>query len=774
MKITRILILFWIGMTAIAVAQEELTYIDLIKKLADLEGLAVLPVPGEKCAQWSSYDRASRYDAETNKYIDWDANDDHNGIIRSEGETTVIAEMEGPGCIRRIWLALAGEGHVKIYLDGETEPTIDLSFDGYFNCQNPPFIYPSLVHKTAKGLNCYVPIPYQKSCRITADDGWGEYYHFTYTSYPNGTIVPTFKRNLSSEEITALEAVDDFLNKNLGVDPAGKRKGEVTESNSISIPPGTSMTIADIKGKRAITALKINPSLEGNIDDINKALRELVLRITWDKEESPSVWVPLGDFFGTAPGINKYKSLPLGMTDEGFYSYWYMPFAKRALVELVNDGRSERSVEFSLTHAPLSRPVKQLGRFHAKWHRDALLPAEPEREVDWTILKTQGRGRYCGVMLQVWNPRGGWWGEGDEKFFVDGEKFPSTFGTGSEDFFGYAWCCPMLFQNAFHNQTFNGGDNCGHISVNRWQIADNVPFETAFEGAIEKYYPNETPTFYTSTIYWYLEPGGLDPYEPVALEKRSGYYFQPPDTPTGLGAEYDENTGRVTLNWKANTGGFADIDHYLVNRIIQNDTTGNIKLNPGFEEPDDNATFPPHWGYYPYEANVNPQLTDKNPLQGGSCVSMEHSDGDWGMIYSRIYPPEGSRICDVLIRGFVKTENVAGGKGALVALNYRDLPGSGLYGTYDYTRFEDYGSIGANGFAYAVCLFGQAGDKVTGKAWYDDVTVTIFSRVGQTTESTFVDTDITPGTTYYYSVRAVDMNDLTSEPAFIKVDVTTH
>ena len=69
------------------------------------------------------------------------------------------------------------------------------------------------------------------------------------------------------------------------------------------------------------------------------------------------------------------------------------------------------------------------------------------------MLKTEGRGRFCGVMLHVWNPRGGWWGEGDEKFFVDGEKFPSTFGTGSEDYFGYAWCHPGLFQRPFHAQT---------------------------------------------------------------------------------------------------------------------------------------------------------------------------------------------------------------------------------------------------------------------------------------------------------------------------------
>ena len=104
--------------------------------------------------------------------------------------------------------------------------------------------------------------------------------------------------------------------------------------------------------------------------------------------------------------------------------------------------RRQRSVSFEVTSAPLSQPIGTLGRFHAKWHRDAFLPRESERAIDWPFLKTEGAGRFVGLMLHVWNPRGAWWGEGDEKFFVDGEKFPSTIGTGSEDYFGYAWCCP--------------------------------------------------------------------------------------------------------------------------------------------------------------------------------------------------------------------------------------------------------------------------------------------------------------------------------------------
>ncbi len=525
MKRVLLAMAFSIALAGSALSAEELSYLDLIAKLTDMEELAVLPVPGETCTQWSSYDRASRYDAPTGKYVRWDANGDGNGIIRTEGDLLVIAEMEGPGCIWRIWSAQAGGGHVKIYLDGATEPAVDLPFIGYFNRKNAPFVHPSFVHTTAKGLNCYVPIPYQKSCKIVAEKGWGRYYHFTYETFPDGTVVPTFTRDLSNEETMALRSAGEFLGSRLGADPAGKRSGEATITRRYSIPARGTVVVADLKGERAITAIKVRTNW-ASTKDVSQALRELMLRIAWDGETSPSVSVPLGDFFGTAPGINKYRSLPLGMTDDGFYCYWYMPFAESALVELVNDGEKARSVEFSVTHAPLSRPAAELGRFHAKWHRDAFLPAEPERKIDWTMLKTNGTGRYCGVMLHVWNPRGRWWGEGDEKFFVDGEKFPSTIGTGSEDYFGYAWCSPDLFQNAYHNQTISMG-NRGHISVNRWHIADNVPFQNSFEGAIEKYFPNNRPTLYDCTVYWYLAPGGTDPYGPAALEDRTGYYIQP-------------------------------------------------------------------------------------------------------------------------------------------------------------------------------------------------------------------------------------------------------
>jgi hypothetical protein len=517
-----ILTLGLLGASALA-SEQILTYEDLAARLTSMERLATLPGPDENCMQWSSYDRASVYDKATDKYVAWDANGDGDGYIRKEGDQIVMAEMNGPGCIWRIWSAAPKDGHVRIFLDGATQPVVDLPFIGYFDGKNEPFTRSALVHTVAMGWNNYTPIPFQKSCKVVADKNWGQYFHFTYGTFPPGTVVPTFKRTLSSSELGALDRANDILT-HPGSDPAGPRADADTVSKSLTLAGGAKTTI-NLHGQRAITGIRAKVKLPPSSNDKN-ALRELSIRIRWDNEPYPSVWAPFGDFFGTAAGAHVYQSLPLGLTADGWwYSYWYMPFAKAAELQFANDGTEDREITFEITHAPISGDLSKMARFHAKWHRDALLPADPARQIDWTMLQTKGSGRFCGVMLHVWNPKGGWWGEGDEKFFVDGEKFPSTFGTGSEDYFGYAWCNPTLFENAYHNQTISM-NNKGHVSVNRWHITDNIPFHTSFEGDIEKYYPNTRPTVYASTVFWYLAPGGSDPYMARPMSERVGYWTE--------------------------------------------------------------------------------------------------------------------------------------------------------------------------------------------------------------------------------------------------------
>jgi hypothetical protein len=510
-----------------ASAADTLTYKELVHRLYDLDHLAVPPAAGEFGALASSYDRASKYDAATDKYINWGANGDGGGIIRKEGDLSVLAEIKGPGVIWRTWSATADtkeKGHVKIYLDGDAAPVLDMPFISYFDHTFAPFTRPNLVYKTAaNGYDNFTPIPFLKSCKIVAEKGWGNYYHFNYTTFPEGTVVPTFKLPLSDEDSAALDAADKVMGQ-CGQDPAGTRAGAETKTAAVTVSAGDKATVAKLSGEGAITALKVKFDLPADKEAQKNFLRQLVVSIKWDGNKEPAVWSPIGDFFGDAVIPAKYQSLPTGILEDGtYYAYWYMPYASGAHIEVQNDSDHSVVMNWEVTHAPLTQPVGSLLRFHAKWHRDPPTPMRPDRKPDWPLLETDGAGRYVGTQLHIWNPRGNWWGEGDEKWFVDGEKFPSSFGTGSEDYFGFAWSSGHTFNQALHGQPVNE-NNSGHVSVHRWHIADNIPFHKTFEGIIEKYNPNERPTLYAAVAFWYLTPDGNDPYGPVPVSERIGYW----------------------------------------------------------------------------------------------------------------------------------------------------------------------------------------------------------------------------------------------------------
>ena len=528
----------WLEPPHHSVKAETYSYADLVGRLTDLKALACPPSAGEKASLASSYDRKSQYDGSRDKYIHWGANGDSDGIIRMEGDIAVMADIQGPGCIWRIWSARPMAGHVKIYLDRSTTPAVDLPFAGYFNGRQEPFNRPALVYTTkAEGYNNYTPIPFQKSCKIVAERGWGDCYHFNYSQFPVNTVVPTFRLPISAADAAALNRANHVLTHS-GQNPNPVSSTDEVVSPQILAAPGKTTTVYDISGSGAITGLRVKFNLPGDIAAQRTLLRQVALRMNWDNQSDPAVWSPLGDFFGSPAAAISFDSLPAGLGKDGYwYSYWYMPFGTHATVSIDNDGATALPMEWEITRAKLPQEDVGLLRFHAKWHRDAFLPERADRSPDWTLLTTQGKGRFVGTQLHLYNARGEWWGEGDEKFFVDGEKFPSTFGTGSEDYFGYAWGNPDMFAKPFHGQPYKDADiskfRCptrdgGHVSNFRWHISDNIPFQTSFEGALEKYITNERWTFYATVAYWYLDPTGIDPYPVVPVSERIGYCVRPP------------------------------------------------------------------------------------------------------------------------------------------------------------------------------------------------------------------------------------------------------
>src|ERR1035438_3281624 len=231
-------------------AQEVRDYSWFLHRITDLDGLPVLE-PGARCAQQSSYDRHSKYDAATDKYIDWDANGDSGWYIREEGDEAVMAEINGPGVIWRIWSANP-QGRLRIYLDGAEKPSFEWDFNDLFSGKIEPFRRP-LAWQRGNGRaasDSYLPIPFAKSCKVTAPllpdkNGKlvkpGQYYHVQYHTYAPETKVVPLHLPLSVDETTLLTHVCDTLSKP-GVDPQPAEGVQGNVQPDATLPPGAEVT----------------------------------------------------------------------------------------------------------------------------------------------------------------------------------------------------------------------------------------------------------------------------------------------------------------------------------------------------------------------------------------------------------------------------------------------------------------------------------------------------------------------------------------------------
>jgi len=471
--------------------------------MTDLASLAEFPSPAYTCKQFSSYDRAAKSPTEN-----WFANGDCGQYLRTETnegrQEFVMMDTDGPGAIVRIWSANPA-GTLRLYLDGTAKPVLEAPMDALLGGKFPGLPRP-IAGEYSRGWNLYFPIPYAKHCKVTSDKG-GFYYHVNYRTYPAGTAVESFTADTVPQlkvGIGRVIALMDQPSFTLGPDNA-LRPGHFT------IEPGQAASLSTWTGPKAIRQFAV--SWPPSADRDEPGLRSCLLEMTFDGETTVSA--PLGDFFGTGPGLNAYRSVPAIATKEGrLESCWVMPFQRAAEVQVRNLGQSPVSFQASTLVDAYTWTDRSM-LFHAKWRAEFDVPSDPK--FDWNYLTAKGQGVFAGVAFSIDNPVRDWWGEGDEKIYVDGETFPSHFGTGTEDYYGYAWCFPEPFTHAYHNQTrCDGPGNYGRTSVNRWHILDRIPFTRDFRFDMELWHWKACKVNVGVIDYWYARPGGTDTFKPIA------------------------------------------------------------------------------------------------------------------------------------------------------------------------------------------------------------------------------------------------------------------
>jgi hypothetical protein len=320
-------------------------------------------------------------------------------------------------------------------------------------------------------------------------------------------------RSISAENMKGEKGKGGMATEGLGANAARELGQTWKVSPAVKIEAQQTFTVADIQGPGAIQHIWMSPS---------GSLRFAILRFYWDGEREPSVEVPVGDFFASGWGrYGQVSSLAVCANPlRGYNSYWQMPFRKSARITMENIGMDPLTlfyqVDYTLTEIPAD-----MAYFHAQFRRSNPLPYK----TDHVILDgVKGWGQYVGTYIAYGSHNTGWWGEGEIKFFIDGDsKFPTICGTGTEDYFCGSHDFETGPEKAGHYTEFTTPysglslvirpdglyDSQQRFSLYRWHIMDPVRFEQDLKVTIQdigwrsgsRYLPLQDDI--ASTAFWY-------------------------------------------------------------------------------------------------------------------------------------------------------------------------------------------------------------------------------------------------------------------------------
>ena len=327
-------------------------------------------------------------------------------------------------------------------------------------------------------------------------------------------------RSISPENFTGAKGAGGMATEGTGKEAARDLGQKWKVSPSVRVEADATFTLAEIAGPGAIQHIWMTPT--GN-------WRFSILRFYWDGETSPSVEVPVGDFFASGAGrYAQVSSLAVAVNPgSAFNSYWVMPFRKSAKITLENLDRETMTLYYQVTYA-LSELPADAAYFHAQFRRSNPLPYKQDHVI---LDGVRGQGHYVGTHM-VWGVHNtGWWGEGEIKFFMDGDReFPTIAGTGTEDYFGGSYNFENRQTKQYQEFTtpYSGMplvvrpdgayQSQQRFSLYRWHVTDPIRFERDLRVTIQalgwrsggRYLPLQDDI--SSVAYWYQrEPHGAFP-----------------------------------------------------------------------------------------------------------------------------------------------------------------------------------------------------------------------------------------------------------------------
>jgi hypothetical protein len=337
--------------------------------------------------------------------------------------------------------------------------------------------------------------------------------------------------------------------------------------NIYMIKPGESRTIFDVKGSGIITHIWV--TIAPRPEQLNRS--DIILKMYWDGNTQPSVLSPIGPFFGQ--GWNEsydYTSLPLSVGPAGgtgMVCYFQMPFSNGA--KIVIENQADINIDafyYYVDYVEMDKLPENTGRFHAWFNRQITEAAEngenewealhkfeknPTGEKNYVFADIKGSGHFVGVNYYVQNPSIMWYGEGDDMFFIDGEKTASIHGTGTEDYFNTSWCPKSIYLHPFYGYPRVASNETGWLyrtHMYRFHITDPIYFGKSLKATIEHGHANCLTLDLSSVAYWYTKEAQAVPPIPDKEHRKFMPYIDAKDM-LRWRDEWRKNHGNGSTLW---------------------------------------------------------------------------------------------------------------------------------------------------------------------------------------------------------------------------------
>ena len=539
------------------IADNKVDSISISNELRKLYTISNLPEYENtaKSHQISSYDTTGgNDDGFSGKY---------SFLQRNRDSTLVIFDVSGAGVIHRFWTPTPTNDTLDFYIDNPDQITFSIKYMDLFSGDVYPFIDP-LCGNQIGGYFCYLPIPFQKSCKIVCRSKKMQFHQIQYKLYANSTKVKSFSVDLTDEEKAIMKCATDQLSLfEKDISNFYEKKIVHTKSSSAALTPDKCLTIFEYNKAGRILGIELSPAT------VFEGTEKLIdIKITWDKESEPGIYLPVHDFFGYAFGSPSMQSLLLGSQGDINYCYFPMPFDERVKIELVyrrrNENRAHLNIDYTIFYSKEPRNKETEGKFYAEWNRDI----NPEKGKPHYFLERKGKGHYVGTILQAQGLKSGMtlFFEGDDFTSVDGE--PIIYGTGSEDYFNGGWYAFIDTWDTKMSLPLHGALDYSlpmcRTGGYRFFITDKISFTENITHTIE-HGPvgNAFPVDYTSVALYYCNsPNNAVQQEPT--NELTTVYL--PDTlviyPQLMSYNVWDNIN-FESSWAYNTGGLSYL--YTVN-----------------------------------------------------------------------------------------------------------------------------------------------------------------------------------------------------------------